>query len=54
VNLSLALANSAVNGGGVVVLQALDGSNARVAPADGSVISLGFYLSNSSVTVQGQ
>jgi hypothetical protein len=53
-NLSLSLANSQVNGGSLIVVQCLDGSNTRVAPADGSVISLGFYLSNSSVTVQGQ
>ena len=53
-NLSLSLANSQVNGGAVLVVQCLNGSNTRVAPADGSVVSLGFYLSNSSVTVQGQ
>ena len=29
-------------------------SNVRTAPVAGSLISLGFYLSNSSVTVQGQ
>ena len=53
-NLSLARANSMVNGGGVLILQCLDSTGARVAPADGCVIALGFYLSNSSVTVQGQ
>ena len=53
-NLSLARANSPVNGGGLVYLQALDAAGAKVAPADDTVIAVSLYLSNSSVTVQGQ
>lgn len=53
-NLSLARENSPVNGGGLVYLQALDKDGAKVAPADGTVVSVSLYLSNSSVTVQGQ
>lgn len=53
-NLSLSRENSPVNGGGIIYLQALDASGAKVAPADGTVIAVSLYLSNSSVTVQGQ
>jgi hypothetical protein len=53
-NLTLNRQNNTVNGGGVIVLQCLDSAGARVAPANNSVIALSFYLSNSSVTVQGQ
>ena len=40
--------------GGQMILQCRNSSGAIAAPADGSVISLSFYLSDSSVTVQGQ
>ena len=53
-NQTLALTQSATNGGSIITLQALDTSFAKVAPADGTVISLSFYLSNSSVTLSGQ
>ena len=53
-NLSLARSNSPVNGGGLVYLQALDSAGAKVAPADETVVAVSLYLSNSSVTVQGQ
>lgn len=48
------------NGGGQMVLQCLGATNSSTttliakAPADGSVVSLNFYLSNSSVAVSGQ
>jgi hypothetical protein len=50
----LAKSNSPVNGGAIVMLQAIDAAGAKVAPANGSVIAVSLYLSNSSVTVQGQ
>lgn len=53
-NLSLSRANSPVNGGGLVYLQALDKDGAKVAPANGTVVAVSLYLSNSSVQVQGQ
>lgn len=53
-NKSLARENSPVNGGGLVYLQALNSAGAKVAPANGTVVSVSLYLSNSSVTVQGQ
>lgn len=40
--------------GAYLILQCRDYAGAIVAPADGSVISLGMYLSNSSVQVQGE
>lgn len=40
--------------GAQFILQCRDYAGAIAAPADGSVISLSFYLSNSSVTVQGE
>ena len=40
--------------GGQIILQARDYAGALTAPANGSVISLAFYLSNSSITVQGE
>ena len=48
------------NGGGYMLVQMLASTNASTttliptAPADGSVVSLSFYLSNSSVAVSGQ
>jgi hypothetical protein len=53
-NLSLSRPNSIVTGGGLVYLQALNSAGAKVAPANGTVVSVSLYLSNSSVTVQGQ
>lgn len=54
-NLSIAPNPSASQGfGASMILQCRDASGAIAAPADGSVISLGFYLSDSSVTVQGE
>lgn len=41
------------NGGGYIVLQCMK-NGAKAAPADGSVISLAFYLSDSSILVQGE
>lgn len=40
--------------GAQLILQCRDYQGALVAPVDGSVISLAMYLSNSSVTVQGE
>lgn len=40
--------------GAQMILQCRDYAGALVAPADGSVISLSFYLSDSSVSVQGE
>lgn len=40
--------------GGQIILQCRDYAGALVAPANGSVISLAFYLSNSSIIVQGE
>jgi hypothetical protein len=40
--------------GGRMVLQCLNASDAQAAPANGSVIGLNFYLSNSSVQLNGQ
>jgi len=40
--------------GSQIILQCRDYAGALVAPAPGSIISLSFYLSNSSVTVQGE
>jgi hypothetical protein len=40
--------------GAYLILQCRNVSSAIAAPADGSVISLAFYLSNSSVQVQGE
>lgn len=52
-NLSLAPSSSQINGGGMIILETL-AAHVRAAAIDGSVISLGFYLSNSSNTVKGQ
>jgi|LakMenEpi03Aug12_release.lakeMendotaPanAssembly.Ray.scaffolds.fasta_scaffold169299_2 hypothetical protein len=52
-NLSINRKDSAVNGGGIVYMQALDSTGAKVAPALNSVVVASIYLSNSSVTVQG-
>jgi hypothetical protein len=40
--------------GAQFILQCVNGSNAVTAPTDGTVISLSFYLNDSSVTVQGE
>jgi hypothetical protein len=40
--------------GAQIILQCRDYAGALVAPADGSVISLAFYLSDSSILVQGE
>jgi len=40
--------------GGQIILQCRDYAGAIVAPANGSVISISMYLSNSSVLVQGE
>jgi hypothetical protein len=40
--------------GGQIILQCRDHNSALVAPANGSVISLGIYLSNGSNSVQGE
>jgi hypothetical protein len=40
--------------GASIILQCRDYTGAIAAPADGSVISLAFYLSDSSITVQGE
>lgn len=54
-NLSLSPDPTANQGyGGSMILQCRDYAGAIGAPADGSVISLAFYLSNSSVSVQGE
>lgn len=54
-NLSLAPNVSASQGfGGQLIVQCRDYAGAIVAPADGSVISISMYLSNSSVNIQGE
>lgn len=54
-NASIAPSPSANQGfGSQIILQCRDYAGAIGAPADGSVISLAFYLSNSSVIVQGE
>lgn len=54
-NLTIAPNPTASQGfGGQIILQCRDYAGAIAAPADGSVISLAFYLSDSSVTVQGE
>lgn len=54
-NLSIAPNPNANQGyGASFILQCRDYQGAIVAPAAGSVISLSFYLSNSSVSVQGE
>lgn len=54
-NLSIAPVPSANQGyGAQFILQCRDYAGALVAPANGSVISLSFYLSNSSIEVQGE
>lgn len=40
--------------GAQIILQCRDYAGALVAPTDGTVISLSFYLSDSSITVQGE
>lgn len=54
-NLSIAPSPTANQGfGSQIILQCRDYAGAIVAPAAGTVISLSFYLSNSSVTVMGE
>jgi len=54
-NLSIAPIPSANQGfGAQIILQCRNYSGAVAAPADGSVISLAFYLSDSSIIVQGE
>lgn len=54
-NLSIAPLPSASQGfGAQIILQCRDYAGAIVAPAAGSVISLSFYLSDSSVIIQGE
>jgi hypothetical protein len=54
-NLSISPKPDANQGyGAQFILQCRDYQGAVVAPTDGSVISLAFYLSNSSITVQGE
>lgn len=59
-NTSISVAQKVDGKGGYIILQCLaptSGSNTALiptAPANGSVVTLGFYLSNSSVLVQGE
>lgn len=54
-NLTLSPTPNANQGfGGQIILQVRNNAGAIAAPADGSVISLELYLSNSSVTVSGE
>lgn len=56
-NTNLAIAPNRLSGqsyGSQIILQCRDYAGALVAPADGSVISLTFMMSDSSVSVQGQ
>lgn len=54
-NLTLSPAPSASQGfGGQIILQVRDKTGALANPADGSVISIAMYLSDSSVQVQGE
>jgi hypothetical protein len=54
-NLSIAPNPAAAQGfGAQIILQCRDYAGAIVAPANGSVISLAMYLSDSSITVQGE
>jgi hypothetical protein len=54
-DLSISPSPSANQGyGGQIILQCRDYAGAIAAPADGSRISLAFYLSNSSVVIQGE
>ena len=47
------LSNSNSGSGAQIILQCMK-NGAKAAPADGSIISITFYLSNSSVTIQGE
>lgn len=54
-NLSIAPSPSSTQGfGAQFLLQCRDYAGALVAPTDGSVISLAFYLSDSSILIQGE
>jgi hypothetical protein len=53
-NQALAPSITAQGFGAQFILQCLDGSNALTAPANGTVISLQFLLSNSSIQIQGE
>lgn len=46
--------NGAANIGGIITIKCLNASGAATDPADGSTLFLDFYLSNSSVVVQGE
>ena len=52
-NTTLSVLQSPINGGGIIIINCFN-QNAVTAPADGSVVGLNFYLSNSSVSVLGQ
>lgn len=52
-NANISRLNNTVNGGGIVILAARN-AGVLTAPAAGSIIRVNMYLSNSSVTVQGQ
>lgn len=54
-NLSIAPLPSAAQGyGASFILECRDYAGAKAAPADGTVISLAFLLSNSSITINGE
>lgn len=53
-NLSIAPRQSLQGYGASFILECRDYAGALVAPADGSIISLRFYLSNSSVQIAGE
>lgn len=52
-NATLTVANSPVNGGGMIIMNCFE-AHVVAAPADGSTVGLNFYLSNSSNTIKGQ
>lgn len=47
------LSNSQINGGMILILECLS-AGSLTAPADGTVIGLSFYLSDSSIKIQGE
>lgn len=52
-NATISSSNAASNGGALLILRCLK-NGAIQAPADNSVISLAFYLSDSSILIQGE